>query len=65
MLTKNNSSMGFIFYCCDSNNTHFCINNTTNKIREHQKNRRTKNELKISGNHKTDVSGRKSTDDVR
>ena len=65
MLTKNNSSMGFIFYCCDSNNTHFCINNTTNKIREHQKNRRTKNELKIWGNHKTDVSGRKSTDDVR
>ena len=58
MLTKNNSSMGFVFYCCDSNNT-------TNKIREHQKNRRTKNELKIWGNHKTDVSGRKSTDDVR
>ena len=50
MLTKNNSSMGFIFYCCDSNNTHFCINNTT---------------IKIWGNHKTDVSGRKSTDDVR
>ena len=57
MLTKNNSSMGFIFYCCDPDNIHFGINNTINKIREHQKNRRTKNELKIWGNHKTDVSG--------
>lgn len=65
MLTKNNSSMGFIFYCCDPDNIHFGINNTINKIREHQKNRRTKNELKIWGSHKTDVSGRKSTDDVR
>ena len=50
MLTKNNSSMGFIFYCCDPDNIHFGINNTINKIREHQKNRRTKNELKIWGN---------------
>ena len=45
MLTKNNSSMGFIFYCCDPDNIHFGINNTIN--------------------NKTDVSGRKSTDDVR
>ena len=65
MLTKNNSSMGFIFYCCDPDITHFCINNTTNKIRSPQNHTFKKNSDKIWGNHKTDVSGRKSTDDVR
>ena len=65
MLTKNNSSMGFIFYCCDPDNIHFGINNTINKIREHHKNRRPKNETKIWGHKKEDFRGRKNTGDVR